>query len=319
MRRRMIYAHAPMVLSLSSMNSDDPLSDVLVTLGARSVRRTRLEAAGDWALTFPARARLKFVAILRGTCWIMVAGQPPLALSAGDTFLLGDTAYTVASHPDITPVDGMPLFTNPGRDVVRLGGDETVSVGGVIDFANGEAAFLLDALPCFMHIARQAPSASAVVRTLGLLEAETERPRPGSTLIMARLAEILLVEAIRAYVADHGEASHGWIGALADRRTGEALRLMHGDIARPWTVGELATGVGMSRSAFAALFTSRVGRPPLDYLTYWRMTLARRLLEQGAMDVASVAARVGYTSQSAFGHAYKRMIGHSPGRRARKA
>ncbi|MFC0407129.1 AraC family transcriptional regulator [Roseomonas elaeocarpi] len=315
----MIYTQVAMVLSHSSRNSDDPLSDVLVTLGARSVRRTRLEAAGDWALTFPAQARLKFVALLRGRCWIMVPGQPPRALSAGDTFLLGNTAYTVASHPDVTPDDGMPLFAGPGRDVVCLGGAETVSVGGVIAFANGEADFLLDALPCFMHIARQAPSATAVVRTLSLLEAETERPGLGSTLIMARLAEILLVEAIRTYVADHGKESHGWIGALADRRTGEALRLMHGNIAHPWTVEELAARVGMSRSAFAALFACRVGRPPLDYLTHWRMTLARRLLEQGSVDVAIVAARVGYTSQSAFGHAYKRTIGHSPRRRARKA
>ncbi|MFC3127513.1 AraC family transcriptional regulator [Pseudoroseomonas globiformis] len=294
------------------------MSDVLATLGARSVRRTRLEAAGDWALTFPTRARLKFVAVLRGDCWMLVAGQPPLGLSAGDTFLLGNTAYTVTSRPDVEAVDGTPLFTASDQDVVHLGGAETILVGGGIAFANDDAAFLLDALPRFMHIARQAPSAAAVVRTLGLLEAETERPGPGSGLIMARLAEILLVEAIRAYVADHGEESRGWIGALADRRTGGALRLLHGDIAHPWTVEELAVRVGMSRSAFAALFTRRVGRPPLDYLTYWRMTLARRLLEQGAMDVAGVAARVGYTSQSAFGHAYKRVIGHSPRRRTWK-
>ncbi len=306
-------------MSPSSGNAGDPLSDVLAVLGARSVRRTRLEAAGDWALTFPARPRLKFVAVLRGACWILVAGQPPLALGVGDTFMLGDTAYTVASHPKVVAVDGMPLFGVPGRDVVRLGGDETVTVGGGIAFADGDAAFLLDALPRFMHIARQAPSASAVVRTLDLLEAEVERPGPGSALVMARLAEILLVEAIRAYVADHGEESRGWIGALADRRTSKALRLMHGNIAHPWTVGGLAARVGMSRSAFASLFASRVGRPPLDYLRHWRMTLARRLLEQGSVDVASVAARVGYTSQSAFGHAYKRTTGHSPRRRARNA
>lgn len=303
-----------MILSPSSRNPVDPLSDVLAVLGARNVRRTRLEAAGDWSLAFPARARLKFVAVLRGECWIQVAGQPPLALGAGDTFLIGDVAYAVASHPDIVPKDGMPLFAVPGQDVVRLGGDETVAVGGGIAFADGAAGFLLDALPRFVHIAQQAPASAAVVRILGLLEAETEQPGPGSALITMRLAEILLVEAIRACVAAHGEASRGWIGALADRRTGEALRLMHGDIAHPWSVAGLASQVGMSRSAFAALFTRRVGRPPLDYLTHWRMMLARHLLEQGDLDVQSVAARVGYTSQSAFGHAYKRTIGHSPRR-----
>ena len=138
------------------------------------------------------------------------------------------------------------------------------------------------------------------------------RARPGNTLITARLAEILLVEAIRAYIADHGEESCGWIGGLADRRIGKALSLMHGDLAFPWTVGDLAAQVGMSRSAFASLFTRRVGRPPLDYLTGWRMTLARHLLLQKKADVASVAVRVGYASQSAFGHAFKRSFGHSP-------
>ncbi|WP_419900244.1 AraC family transcriptional regulator [Roseomonas sp. USHLN139] len=305
-----------MVLSSSSRSAGDPLSDVLAVLGARSVRRTRLEAAGEWALRFPARPRLKFVAVQRGACWILVAGRPPLALGAGDTLLLGDTAYTIASHPAVVAVDGLPLFGTTGQDIVRLGGDETVTVGGGIAFADQEAAFVLDALPRFMHIPRQAPAAAAVLRTLSLLEAEAEQPGPGGALIMARLAEILLVEAIRAYLAEHGEESRGWIGALTDRRTGEALRLMHGDIAHAWTVGALAARVGMSRSAFASLFTGRVGRPPLDYLTYWRMTLARRLLEQGGMDVGTVATRVGYASQSAFGHAYKRMMGHSPRRGA---
>jgi AraC-like DNA-binding protein len=244
-----------------------------------------------------------------------VAGQPPLQLSAGDAFLLGETAYTVASHPDVAPVSGMPFFAVAGQPVVRLGGDETVTIGGGITFADRDAGFLLDALPPFLHVAKHAPSSAAVVRTLGLLEAEVEQPGPGGALITARLAEILLVEAVRAYVAEHGEASRGWIGALADRRIGEALRLMHGDIAHPWSLAVLASQVGMSRSAFACLFTSRVGRPPLDYLAHWRMKLACRLLEQGELDVATVAGRVGYTSQSAFSHAYRRLIGRSPRQR----
>ncbi|MDJ0390777.1 AraC family transcriptional regulator [Roseomonas sp. E05] len=315
----MIYAPGAMILSSPSRNAPDLLSEVLTVLGARSIRRTRLEAAGDWALAFPAQARLKFVAVLRGGCWILLPGQPPRALAAGDVFLVGDTAYTVASDPEVTAADGMATYSTPDQDTVRLGGDETVMLGGGIAFAGEEAGFLLDALPRFMHAARGAPSASAVTRTLDLLDAEAGQPGLGSALVTMRLADILLVEAIRAYVADHGEASSGWIGALADRRIGQALRLMHSDIAFPWTVEALAARIGMSRSAFASLFTRRVGRPPLDYLTHWRMALARRLLDRQGADAAGVAARVGYASQSAFGHAFKRTFGHSPRRGERMA
>ena len=308
----MIYAPHAMILSQPSKNGSDPLSEVLAVLGARSIRCTRLEAAGDWALAFTAQARLKFVALLRGSCFILLPGQPPLPLTAGDIFLLGRTCYTVASSPEVVAADGMALYAAPGQNSCRLGGDDTVMLGGGIAFAGQDAGFLLDALPCFMHVSGGAPSASTVAATLQLLAAEAGLEQCGGTLVATRLAEILLVQAVRAHIADQGGEGSGWIGALADRRIGPALRLMHEDIARPWTVQALAAHVGMSRSAFAALFRCRVGRPPLDYLTHWRLTLARRLLEQQGADTAAIAERVGYASQSAFSHAFKRAFGHSP-------
>ena len=308
----MIYACATMNLSPSSKRPSDPLSEVLSLLGARSVRRTRLEASGDWALAFPARARLKFVAMLRGTCWVLLPDHPPQSLAQGDVFLIGDTSYAVANGPDVVPVDGAALYAPPNGDVVRLGGDDTVMLGGGIDFADEGIGFLLDALPRFLRIERTSSSAGSVARTLDLLENEVGRGRLGEALVTMRLAEVLVVEAIRAYVADQGESCVGWIGALGDHQIGQALRLMHGEVNRHWTVASLAARVGMSRSAFSARFASRVGRPPLDYLTQWRMLLARQLLRANGQDVASIAREVGYTSQSAFGHAFRRAFGHSP-------
>ena len=174
------------------------------------------------------------------------------------------------------------------------------------------ARFVLDALPRFLLIEKTSGSAAAVARTLDLLDVESGREHIGGSLVTARLAEILFVQAIRAHVAEHGEACVGWIGALADRPIGESLRLMHGAVAHPWTVAALAARVGMSRSAFSARFARRVGKPPLDYLTSWRMLLARQLLREHATDIASVARDVGYLSQSAFSHAFKRTFGHSP-------
>ncbi|WP_434714552.1 AraC family transcriptional regulator [Rhizobium sp. YTUHZ045] len=301
-----------MNMSRSSMNHSDPLSDVLTTLGARSGGRTRLEASGDWSLSFAEKERLKLVAVLRGKCWILLPDHPPQQLTEGDVFLIGGGAYGVASNPDLTPIDGAALYAQSGRDIVRLGGDETVLIGGSITFASAEANFVLDALPRFLRIGGASGAATAVSRTLELLDGEVGRDRIGGSLVTTRLAEVLFVEAIRAYVAEQGDACIGWIGALADRHIGEALRVIHGETKRPWTVASLAARVGMSRSAFSARFARRVGKPPLEYLTDWRMLLARQWLSEPEADIARIASEVGYLSQSAFGHAFKRTFGHTP-------
>lgn len=301
-----------MNLSRSSMLAADPLSDALGVLGAECIRRTRLEAAGAWALAFPAKKRLKLVALRRGRCWILLPDQPPRLLTTGDVFLIGNTRYTMASRPEVPAIDGTALYAENRSDVARLGGEETELLGGEIAFAGEDPSFLLDALPVFLGMEGASPSAAAVTRMLDLLDAEVGCKRMGARLVASRLGEVLLVEAIRAFVADQGESCVGWIGALGDRHIGEALRLMHGEVDRPWTVATLAARVGMSRSAFSLHFARRVGRPPLDYLTRWRMMLARRRLREGRSDVASVSLEVGYTSQSAFSQAFKRTFGHSP-------
>lgn len=281
-------------------------------LDARSVRGTGLEAAGDWALAFDGRARLKFVALTHGRCWLLLPDHPPKALEEGDVFLLSNTRYIVASDPTLEPIDGMSFYASPGQDIVRLGhGRETVMMGGGSGFADGSASFVLDALPRFLRIDRTSPNAEAVARTLKALRAEVDHGAVGGSLVAERLAEILIVEAVRAYVATSPPDSVGWITALADPRIGKALRLMHGDAARRWTAPMLAAEVGMSRSAFTDRFSARVGCPPIDYLIRWRMVLAQRKLDAGQA-VAAVAQAVGYNSQSAFAHAFKRTVGRTP-------
>ncbi|MBX7483030.1 AraC family transcriptional regulator [Qipengyuania qiaonensis] len=290
----------------------DPLSDVLVALGTRSVRGTRLEASGSWSLAFDGRSRLKFTAIMRGQCWLRLPGHAPEALNEGDVFLLSDTSYVVASDPMIEPVDGTQLYAAPGQNVVRIGsGSETSMVGGGTGFADGSASFVLGALPSFIRIDHTSPHAEAVARTLAFLHVEIGHAKIGASLVAERLAEILVVEAIRAYVSVTPSNSVSWIAALADPRIGKALSAMHGDVARRWTVPLLATEAGMSRSAFTERFARRVGSPPLSHLTNWRMIVAQRKLDAG-LSVAAVASEVGYNSQSAFAHAFKRTFGRTP-------
>ena len=306
----MVYASTSMDLSQSSKSSVDPLSDVLGVLGARVTRRTRMEAAGRWAFAFPAIDRLKFVAMLRGNQWILIPGCPPQAMNEGDVCLLGRTDYAVASHPDEMPIDGQPLYA--GDDVALVGGDDTIAIGGTVTFGAGNADFLLDMLPTFMIVPRSSPAADAVATILALMSGEFDRGMMGSEIVGARLADVLLVEAIRAYASHADATAIGWLGAVRDVRIGRALRAIHNDVARPWTVAGLAEIAGMSRAAFSAEFSRRVGQPPLTYLRAWRLTLARTALTRGDETVASIASRIGYTSQSAFGHAFRRAFGAAP-------
>ena len=298
-----------MVLSQSS-RTFDPLSDVLTVLNARAARRTRFEGSGDWALAFPALERLKFVAVLRGAAWLLLPDAVPRRIAAGDCCLIGPTAYVVASDPALVPTDGSPLYAE-GNDLVCLGGDDTVIIGGGISFTPGNAAFLLDMLPAFMYIPGMSMGAAAITAVLGLLDAEAGQLAMGNEIVTARLAEVLMIHAMRTF-ASASDTTSGWLGALADPRIGRAIQCFHRDIARPWTVADLAAEAGMSRAAFAAAFTRGIGQAPFAYMRRWRMTRARAALAERYSSVSNVAESVGYTSQSAFGHAFRRTFGDAP-------
>ncbi|TRO92015.1 AraC family transcriptional regulator [Glycocaulis profundi] len=301
-----------MNLSRASSSTLDPLSDVLDVLGATVTRRTRIEAAGDWALSFPGVDRLKFVALLRGQSWILVPDGPPQLLEAGDVCLIGRMNYVVASNLSLTPTDGRSFYDGPEKDVARINGDETIAIGGSVTFAGANADFLLDMLPDIIFVPQSLSASGAITTLLTLISNEVERDMPGRGIVSARLADVLLVEAIRAHAAHVGPGDMGWLGALLDTRLGRALSALHRNVAHPWTVAELAAVAGMSRAAFSAEFTRRVGQPPLSYLRAWRLTKARTALKQDAATVAEIANSVGYQSQSAFSQAFRRAFGVSP-------
>ncbi len=294
----------------------DPLSDVFSLLDLQSAATARFEAGGDWAFRFPAKPWLKINAVLRGQCWIALPGDPPRRLETGDIFLLADAPPFVLSGAPRGAAGDVAPYPDAGRTgVMRHGGDDTVLIGSGFVFRDDNARLLLDALPPLAHIPADAPAAAALRATLALLGPElADGGAMGSALVTRRLADVLLVQALRAHVANGGADGLGWIGALGDRAIGAALRLIHADVGRRWTVAELAASVGMSRSGFALRFRERTGRAPLDYLTHWRMQLARDALRHGAEPVASLAARLGYSSESAFGNAFKRVCGHAPKR-----
>jgi len=166
-------------------------------------------------------------------------------------------------------------------------------------------------LPALMHV-RGIERLSTLVR---LVNAEASEQRPGRELVLSRLVELLLIESLRSTSGQ--DAPPGLLRGLADARIAQAMRHMHGDPARSWTVAQLATKSALSRSAFYERFSRAVGLPPMEYLLAWRMAVAKDLLRRHDVGLAEVAERVGYGSASTFSTAFSRYVGESPGRYAR--
>ncbi len=214
-------------------------------------------------------------------------------------------------------MDGLAFMEEHLRPdgVVRFNGGEgrTVGTGGRFTFNDETSGLLLTSLPPLIHIRGSLLHARALRSALDLITFETEAARLGGAAIGAGLCSIVLVNILRAYLAGD-ERPRGWLGALSDQHIGAAIRLMHGNVAQRWKVSDLASEVGMSRTSFAERFKSLVGMAPLEYLTRWRMTIARDALRREDANLATIAETVGYESDTAFSLAFKRRFGISPGR-----
>ncbi|MGY8634021.1 AraC family transcriptional regulator [Bradyrhizobium sp. 14AA] len=295
----------------------DPLSQVFSLLDVRAARCTRFEAGGNWSYRFPAKPALKFGAVFQGDCWIDFGDDARHRLATGDCFLLANApSYVLANDESLAPEDGIAAFDWAQSDVARHAGSDDVLLAGSFGFEASNAELLLDALPRFLLIPSRSPPASVIHSTLQILDLEIRGTGIGAAVLTDRLADVLLVQVLRAALDQSAGEGLGWISALADARIGKAIRLMHEDVAHPWTLESLAGAIAMSRSAFSKRFKSKVGLAPLDYLLRWRMRLACDQLRRGAT-VSATAARVGYLSESAFGHAFKRVYGHAPKRYGR--
>jgi AraC-like DNA-binding protein len=297
----------------------DPLSDVFSLLKVKSVLSARFEAAEPWALRFGAYRHIKFAGVIKGNRWVWIEGvTTPAKLEEGDFCLLTDgLPYCFASDPNVAMDDGEKVFANSlGPDgIVRYGRGETraIGVGGLFEFDSDTSGLLLNLLPPLVLVSADSPDARSLSAALDLLRAETESVRPGAAAMAASIANIVLVNILRVHLAANPRSA-GWLGALSDPRIGSALRMVHGEIARRWKVEELASNVGMSRTAFIERFKDLVGLPPVEYLIRWRMTIAKDALKTGNDNVSSIAAAVGYASETTFSSTFKKMFGQSPSR-----
>ncbi len=300
----------------------DPLSDFLSLVRPGTYGFRGLEAGGEWSLAFAADDGVKCYAIQSGACWLALEGvAEPIRLTAGDFVLMpGGAAYRLCSAPEASPIDalGFLLTVSAGQNAVLNGGGDVSGVGGYFGFEGMHAERLLSMLPPVVHIRAEADKVG-LRWSIERLMRELREPQLGGALIAEHLAQTLLIEALRLHLADQSPHRSGWLFALADRRMRAVIAAMHAEPGRKWTLATLAKVAGMSRSSFALRFKATVGEPAMDYLTRWRMLVASDRLANGGMSIAIVAPTVGYDSESAFGAAFKRVIGSSPRQFARAA
>lgn len=294
----------------------DPLSDVISLLRPRAVLSKRISGAGAWGVRYAQFGEPSFCAVLEGSCRLAVEGHGRRTLQEGDFVLLPATpAFTMTGFEPVTPERLDPRasmgVTGEVRHGRRGGKPDVRLLGGYFAFGSPDAALLVSLLPAVIHV-REASRLSLLVRLLG---EESLGARAGRELVLERLVEVLLVEALRA-PAD-AEAPAGLLRGLADAKLASALRQMHGHIDRAWTVAHLAKTAGLSRSAFFERFTRTVGLTPMDYLLAWRMAVAKGLLRKSDLGLAEVAERVGYGSASTFSTAFRKHVGEPPRRFAR--
>jgi AraC-like DNA-binding protein len=242
-------------------------------------------SAGPWALRFPPIAMSSSGGVIEGARWFWIDGSSErVKLNAGDFYLLTDgRPYCFASDPASPVLEGVEVMAANVSDdgIVRIGAGHphTVGAGGRFVFDQEMSGWLIELLPPVIVIRGDSPQAHSLRPTLELIQLETERvvqPRPS---FAASLASIVLVNILRAHLASDVPPV-GWLGALGDPKIGEALRHMHAEVQRNWKVADLAAAVSMSRTRFSERFRAKVGLPPLEYLTRWRMMLARQSLRR---------------------------------------
>ena len=294
----------------------DPLAEIITLLRPRAVFSKSISGAGRWGVRYSEFGQPSFCAVLEGSCRLAVEGADPVVLQAGDFVLLPVTpSFTMSGFEPVKPVLLDPKVTAAATGELRhgrRGGRPDVRLlGGYFVFDSPDAPLLVSLLPALLHV-RGVERLSLLVKLVG--EDSIER-RSGRDLVLARLVELLLFEALRSKPDD--DTPPGLLRGLADMRLAAAIRHIHGDPARSWTVAQLAKKVALSRSAFFDRFSRAVGLPPMEYLLAWRMAVAKNLLRHDDIGLAEVAERVGYSSASTFSTAFSRHVGQPPSRYAR--
>ncbi|WP_183229552.1 AraC family transcriptional regulator [Agrobacterium radiobacter] len=306
----------------------DPFLDIIRLLRPRAALLGRgMDAAGDWGLSFPALGDLLFFWIEDGTCQLIRPGCDPSWLEKGDFVLLRTTLpFTLTSSQEAEPLDSIAAVAAKQEGRLKLGSGQERPISlhmGKFLFSAANEDLLTGLLPAIVQIPSRSPKLHRLHNLLALMESEGRDPGAANEFIIVRLVELALVEILRTPTLGFPEtvnaANRGLLAGLRDPIAAKAIRAMHENVGREWTVDSLARLCGVSRSAFATRFRDIVGIGPISYLLRWRMALAKEGLKSGTARVEEIAFSVGYKSASAFSTAFTRAVGCSPSRFAERS
>lgn len=288
----------------------DPLTEVVSLLQPSARFSKVVVGASPWRVRRSETALPFYGLILEGACRVTVDGQEPIELQAGDFLLMPAASAAVITSLDPPPPDAETPHAALGNGTFRIGRQDGLPdlrmLVGHCSFDSPDAALLVSLLPALVHVRGEQRLAMLV----NLVSEESREQRPAREVVLARLLEVLLIEALRSIAGT--AASPGLVRGLADARLALAIRAMHENPRRAWTVAELAQEAALSRSAFFDRFNRTVGLAPMAYLLNWRMALAKQLLRQNKVGVATIAEHVGYSSASTFSVAFSRHVGLPP-------
>jgi AraC-like DNA-binding protein len=267
----------------------------------------------------PPASLIAFHYVIEGRLLLQADGVEPLRVSAGEMVLLPrNDPHLLGSEAGLPPVSADPLVQLVDGGLARIeyggGGAATRLVCGFVG-ADVRRHPLIDALPAVFALNLNGKAcADWVAASFRYAAREVGSGRAGAETVLAKLSELLFVEAVRNYATTLPSDRKGWLAGLRDAAVGRALALMHARVAHPWTTEELAAEARLSRSAFAERFTQLVGVPPITYLTDWRMQVAAARLRDSHRPITQIAADTGYESEATFTRAFKRAHGLAPGR-----
>jgi len=276
--------------------------------------------SAPWGMSLPAMAGyVWFHAAIAGTFTLHPEDGAPVLVSAGELALVphgnGHRLYSAPGipTPDILSIDRE--IVSERYETLRYGGGgaQAYAICGAVRLEHPAAHHLVRSLPATIVVGGQGDDTEWLHSTLRLLGSEARQAQPGSEAVVTRLADIIVIQAIRAWLDSDPAARTGWLGALRDPYIGQAIALVHANPGHPWTIASLASQLSMSRSAFAARFTELVGEPAMAYVTGWRMHVAFASLQGGSKTVGQLSDELGYRSEAAFARAFKRVIGVPPG------
>jgi len=294
----------------------DPLAEVVTLLQPAARFAKHVVGAGQWQVRRSDGGQPFYCVVLEGSCRLALDGHESILLQAGD-FALVPAAFGVAMSSFEPPTEAAnPLPVELGQGLFRIGTQEGPTdlriLAGHCSFGSPDAALLVSLLPHVVQVRGDHRLATLVQ----LVSEESREQRPAREVVLARLLEVLLIEALRSTAGT--AASPGLVRGLADMRLAAAIRAMHKEPTRSWTVVELAKEAALSRSTFFERFSRAVGVAPMEYMLTWRMAIAKDLLRRNQGGVAEIAERVGYSSASTFSVAFTRHVGQPPSQYARE-